>query len=76
MDIQSRFVHALRTQAAKEPRLAGALPCPYLNQCQGRIFHNIDQLLGHARIDHKTDFEGLAAPEAHAKLIDAIKEIR
>lgn len=76
MDIQSRFVNALRTQAAKEPRSAGTLPCPYLSQCQGRIFQDVGQLLGHARTDHKMDYDGLASPQARAKLIHAVKKLR
>lgn len=80
MDIQSRFVNALRTQAAKEPtresRPTGALPCPYLSQCQGRMFQNAEQLLGHVRSDHREDYEGLESPKAREKLINAVKELR
>ena len=76
MDIQSRFVHALRTQARHkaEPRLAGPLPCLYGHS--GRMFQDIDQLLNHLKAEHVSELTGLDEKEARLKVRQAIIELR
>lgn len=75
VDIQSRFINALRTQASHhkaEPRSVSTLTCPYVGH-DGRVFQGVEQLLGHARTEHGEDFEGLASPQARAKLARDLK---
>lgn len=76
VDIQSRFVNALRTQASHKVTsgFIGPLPCPYGHE--GRIFENIDQLLGHTKLEHSAEIEGLNSDRARATLRDAITKIR
>ncbi len=76
MDIQSRFVNALRTQAAFKPqyRGAGCLPCPYGHQ--GRMFQNIEQLMAHAKGEHASELTGLGEEEAKRKIWNKINQAR
>ncbi|KAJ8111228.1 hypothetical protein OPT61_g6133 [Boeremia exigua] len=76
IDIQSRFVHALRTQASHKPeqRISGPLPCPYNHK--GRIFQTIDQLLNHTRAEHASEVEGLDDKQAYLKVRDAVARAR
>lgn len=76
VDIQSRFVHALRTQATHKAsnRFVGPLPCPYGHE--GRIFQDIDQLLGHARAEHSAEIEELNDERARAALREAVTRLR
>ncbi|UPX21243.1 uncharacterized protein EKO05_0011436 [Ascochyta rabiei] len=77
IDVQSRFINALRTQASHhkaEPRSTNALSCPYFSH-HGRIFQSPGQLLDHARTEHSTEFKGLASPQARAKLAHDLKKL-
>jgi hypothetical protein len=77
IDIQSRFVNALRTQASHhkaETQPATVLACPYVGH-SGRVFQGVAQLLDHARTEHRTEFEGLPTAEARAKLMEDIKYV-
>ncbi|KAF9691745.1 hypothetical protein EKO04_010308 [Ascochyta lentis] len=77
IDIQSRFINALRTQPSHhkaEPRPPKAFLCPYCGH-HGRVFRNAEQLLDHARTEHNTEFEGLASPQARAKLVQDAKKL-
>lgn len=75
VDIQSRFINALRTQASHhkgESRSTNTLLCPYPGH-QGRVFQGVTQLLDHARAEHSTEFSGLASPQARAKLFEDLR---
>jgi hypothetical protein len=76
VDIQSRFVNALRTQASSKPplRLGGLLTCPYGHK--GRIFQNFDQLLGHARAEHAAKIGELNDEQAKISLRDTLIRAR
>ncbi|KAF3034643.1 hypothetical protein E8E11_004121 [Didymella keratinophila] len=64
VDIQSRFVNALRTQRSYKTQdvVASPLACPFGHQ--GRIFQNIDQLLAHRKEDYPSEFNGLDVQQA------------
>jgi hypothetical protein len=76
VDIQSRFVNALRTQASRKAsnRFIGPLPCPYGHE--GRIFQDVDQLLGHARTEHGAEIEGSSDERARNTLREAVMRLR
>jgi hypothetical protein len=76
IDIQSRFVNALRTQASHkaESRLTGPLPCPYDHH--GRMFQNIDQLLDHTRVEHASEIKNLDDKQARSKVREAVMMLR
>jgi hypothetical protein len=71
IDIQSRFVNALRTQASHkaEARAVGPLPCPYGHH--GRIFQSVEQLLDHAKAEHNTELRGLDDKQGLLKVREA-----
>ena len=73
--VESRFVHALRTQGKAEHSLAGAFPCPYPEH-QGTVFQNVHQLFDHAKADHAAQIEGLDPRVARAQLKDASLKIK
>ncbi|KAF2629342.1 hypothetical protein BU25DRAFT_457015 [Macroventuria anomochaeta] len=76
VDTQSHFINALWTQASHhkaEPRPTTALSCPYCDH-QGRVFQSPEQLLDHARIEHDSEFKGLASPRAREKLVKALRK--
>lgn len=75
-DIQSRFVHALRTQASSkaESRLGGPLPCPYGHN--GRMFQTVDQLLDHARTEHSVEVQDLDDRQGRMKVHTAVVRAR
>ncbi|EFQ91101.1 hypothetical protein PTT_12167 [Pyrenophora teres f. teres 0-1] len=60
--LQSRFAQALKNQQGQGPH-----PCPYPGH-GGRMFQDFQQFLDHARIDHRSDFEGLDTRQSRAKL--------
>lgn len=62
MDVQARFVNALRAQAkmAGEPQ-PEALPCPFCTH-QGRLFQSVDQLFAHAKFEHTLLLEAMGEP--------------
>jgi hypothetical protein len=68
VDIQARFVNALRTQAktADGPH-SESLPCPFCTH-QGRIFQNLDQLLSHAQVEHAAVLQAMEPSQARAQL--------
>ncbi|KAJ4986121.1 hypothetical protein SVAN01_08385 [Stagonosporopsis vannaccii] len=76
VDIQSRFVNALRTQASHkaESRLSGPLPCPYGHD--GRMFQNIDQLLDHTKAEHASELQGLDDKQGRVQVRDAVIRAR
>lgn len=76
LDIQSRFVNALRTQASNkaESRLEGPLPCPYGHN--GRMFQTVDQLLDHARTEHSVEVQGLDDKQGRMKVRDSVVRAR
>lgn len=74
-DIQSKFVHALRTQGKAEYSLSGALPCPYPGH-HGRIFQSVDQLYHHAKAEHAAQLANLKPSQAREKLRDEALKLR
>lgn len=76
VDIQSRFVNALRTQASSkaESRTAGSLPCPYGHP--GRTFQSVEQLYNHAKVEHASEIDGLDETEAKIGVRDAALDFR
>jgi hypothetical protein len=48
VDIESKFVDALRSQGKAEYPLSGALPCPYPGH-HGRTFQSVDQVYDYAK---------------------------
>lgn len=76
VDIQSRFVNALRTQASSkaESRTAGSLPCPYGHP--GRTFQSVEQLYSHAKVEHASEIDGLDETQAKIGVRDAALEFR
>lgn len=75
MDLQSKFLHALRTQGKAEYPLAGALPCPYPGH-GGRIFQSIDQLHDHAKAEHAAQLANLKPSQVREKLRDEALKLR
>ncbi|KAL5119298.1 hypothetical protein ACEQ8H_002785 [Pleosporales sp. CAS-2024a] len=75
VQIQSKFVNALRTQAKAEYSLSGALPCPFPGH-HGRMFQGVDQLLDHAQEAHPSDISGLSPSQAREKLKKAVLKLR
>ena len=73
--VQSRFVHALRTQGKAEYPLTSALPCPYPGH-HGRIFQSVDQLFDHAKAEHKSEIAALEPRQARAQLKEAALKLR
>jgi hypothetical protein len=71
VDIQARFVNALRTQA-KTVEQSGVLTCPYGDH-QGRIFQNFDQVFHHARIEHAAIIQGLDESKARNHVKEAMR---
>lgn len=74
-DIQSKFIHALRTQGKAEYPLSGALPCPYPGH-HGRIFQSVDQLYDHAKAEHAAQLANLKPSQAREKLRDEALKLR
>jgi hypothetical protein len=68
VDIQARFVNALRTQAKTAE--ADSLPCPYCTH-QGRIFQNIDQLLSHAKLEHAPILQAMETGQTRTQVRNA-----
>lgn len=75
IDIQSKFVNALRTQGKADYPLSGALPCPYPGH-HGRMFQDINQLFDHALDDHAAETAGLQPSQAKEKLKKAVLKLR
>jgi hypothetical protein len=75
VDIQSRFVNALRTQGKAEYPISGALPCPYAGH-HGRMFQNVDQLFDHAKAEHDEETESLTPDQAKEMLKKAALRLR
>jgi hypothetical protein len=75
VDIQSKFVQALRTQKKTEWPLTGALPCPYPGH-HGRMFLNLDQLYDHAKAEHGPQIDGLKSGQAREQLKEAVIRLR
>ncbi|CAO2651489.1 Nn.00g040590.m01.CDS01 [Neocucurbitaria sp. VM-36] len=73
--VQSRFVHALRTQGKAEYPLTSALPCPYPGH-HGRIFQTVDQLFDHAKTEHHSEIANLEPRQARAQLKEAALKLR
>lgn len=74
VDIQSKFVQALRTQKATERPGKGALPCPYGHQ--GRIFLNIEQLYDHVKAEHGQLFDALEPDQVREQLKTDVDRLR
>jgi hypothetical protein len=75
VDIQSKFVNALRTQGKAEYPLSGALPCPYPGH-HGRMFQSVDQLHDHAKAEHWKEIANYKPGQAKEKLRDAALKLR
>ncbi|KAH7076133.1 hypothetical protein FB567DRAFT_608774 [Paraphoma chrysanthemicola] len=73
VDIQSKFVNALRTQKTEIP-LSGALPCPFGHH--GRMFQSVEQLYDHAKTEHASHIANLKPSQAKEKLKLAALELR
>ncbi|KAF2791200.1 hypothetical protein K505DRAFT_249485 [Melanomma pulvis-pyrius CBS 109.77] len=68
VDLQARWVNALRTQAkTAEATPPGTLPCPYCSH-QGRIFQNLDQLFDHATVEHASILHPMETGQARARV--------
>ncbi|KAF1927420.1 uncharacterized protein M421DRAFT_101824 [Didymella exigua CBS 183.55] len=76
VDIQSRFVNSLRTQASNktESRTVGSLPCPYGHP--GRTFQSVEQLYNHAKAEHAPEIEGLEEIQAKIEVRNAALKLR
>jgi hypothetical protein len=71
VDIHSRWVTALRTQAkTADAPPPDALSCPYCER-SGRIFQTVDQLLSHAQVEHASLLDALDPDTARAQVRDA-----
>jgi hypothetical protein len=75
VDIQSKFVNALRTQGKAEYPISGALPCPYAGH-HGRMFQSVEQLFAHAKAEHDGQIEGLNPDQAKEMLKKAALRLR
>jgi hypothetical protein len=75
VDIQSKFVNALRTQGKAEYPISGALPCPYAGH-HGRMFQSIAQLYDHATDEHREEVENLEPDQAKEMLKKAALRLR
>jgi hypothetical protein len=75
VDIQSKFVNALRTQAKAEYPLSAALPCPFPGD-HGRIFQSVDQLYDHAKSAHASEMAAFKPGQARDKLREAALKLR
>jgi hypothetical protein len=75
VDIQSKFVQALRTQGKAEYPLSGALPCPYPGH-HGRMFQSVDQLHDHAKAEHASEVAKFKPGQARERLRDAALKLR
>jgi len=75
VDIQSKFVNALRTQQKAEYSLSSALPCPFPGH-HGRMFQSIGQLWGHAKQAHDEEIAHLDPDQAKEKLKEAALKLR
>ena len=75
VDIQARFVNALRTQAkTADATPPNALPCPYCSH-EGRIFQNLDQLFSHAKVEHTAVVQAMEPSQARAQVRSAALEL-
>ncbi len=76
VDIDSHWVHALRTQPSHkaEQRLSGPLPCPYDHKC--KMFSTFEQLVDHTRAEHALEVQGLDDKQARVKVHDAVVRAR
>ncbi|KAK7178406.1 hypothetical protein PSPO01_15552, partial [Paraphaeosphaeria sporulosa] len=71
LDLYSRWVTALRTQAKTVDALRpDALSCPYCEH-SGRIFQAVDQLYSHAKVEHASLLDTMDPETAHAQVQDA-----
>jgi hypothetical protein len=75
IDIQSKFINALRNQGKAEYPLSGALPCPYPGH-HGRMFQSVDQLYDHAQTEHAAQLASFKPGQAREKLRDAALKLR
>ncbi|KAH8698017.1 hypothetical protein GQ44DRAFT_779325 [Phaeosphaeriaceae sp. PMI808] len=75
IDIQSKFVKALRTQGKAEYSLSRALPCPYPGH-HGRMFQSVNQLYNHAKTEHAAQIASLEPAQAREKLKNAALKLR
>jgi hypothetical protein len=75
IDIQSKFVNALRTQAKAEYPLSGALPCPFPGH-HGRMFQSTDQLFDHAKTEHASELVKFSPEQARDEVRDAALKLR
>lgn len=71
VDIHSRYVAALRTQAkTAEAATTDAWPCPYCSH-HGRIFQTADQLFSHATVEHAPVVQAMDPAQARAQVREA-----
>ncbi|OAF99384.1 uncharacterized protein CC84DRAFT_394084 [Paraphaeosphaeria sporulosa] len=71
VDLPSRWVTALRTQAkTADAPSADALSCPYCEH-SGRIFQTVDQLYSHAKVEHASLLDTMDPETARAQVQDA-----
>jgi hypothetical protein len=75
VDIQSKFVNALRTQGKAEFPISGALPCPYPGH-HGRMFQNIEQLYDHATDEHSKEIKNIEPEQVKETLKKAALKLR
>ncbi|KAE8849629.1 hypothetical protein PTNB73_01360 [Pyrenophora teres f. teres] len=68
--LQLRFAQALQNQQDQ-----GTQFCPYPGH-GGHEFQDLQEFLDHARIDHRSDFEGLDTLQSRAKLRELSKQFR
>jgi hypothetical protein len=75
VDIQSKFVNALRTQGKAEIPFSGALPCPYAGH-NGRMFQSVEQLYDHAKTEHALQLASFKPGQARERLREAALKLR
>ncbi|KAF2864714.1 hypothetical protein BDV95DRAFT_508584 [Massariosphaeria phaeospora] len=76
LDIHSRFVTALRTQAkTAEAPPSDALPCPHCKN-HARIFQTLEQLFSHAKAEHAAMLQAVEPAQARAQLRDAALKLK
>ncbi|KAH6625746.1 hypothetical protein C7974DRAFT_313777 [Boeremia exigua] len=78
VDIQSRFVTALRTQASHNAgdRLSGSFLCPYAHDHSSEVFQTLEQLLNHTRVEHASEVQDLDDKQGRLKVRDAVVKAR
>ncbi|KAH7110579.1 hypothetical protein B0J11DRAFT_204662 [Dendryphion nanum] len=75
-DLQSRYIHALRTQekTAAEKTRSDSFPCPYSDHEES--FHNLDLLQDHVTLKHASKLKGLDPTRVRAQIREDVKKVK